>query len=417
MSRRPAARRLRVPAAAIVTIATSLGLAPARPARAQPGDPAAPAVPPAEPAAPPADPAAPAVPPPAPPADAPAAPAAPSLDDLVGVLEDASRVPAIPALDILDATGLTAVKPGAAKDLATELRALYAGGKVVPQIAIELSPYALARGHRTTYDDYRRHAYVRILHRISVSMATTSTGEGDAQATIGAVGLRVRLFDRSDWRLDDAAIACAAGAAKLAKPPSQPGAQVVVPVDDEATKQEAKKVQACFDQAKARRGTWNAAQLALGGALSSAFPGGKLERDLRDLTGWIAWGNRLGPRGHLVLAGKYVFSDTRKDGDARLPARHTGALALEVERRSDRIGLLASGAAGLRWSDDAGAASAARWSRAWVGQLGGEVSVRATGTTWLAFKASVLIVDDDDGAFVSLANFKWNFDVRPPKAR
>jgi hypothetical protein len=401
--RRLAARRRRRTLQGIALLAVAgLELSRAGPARAQADDPAAPAPPPADPTA-----------PPPPPPPEPAAPPPPSLDELVDALDDEHRVPDNPALDILDAS-LDVVKPGATKDLATDLRALYAGGKVVPQVAIELSPYALAFGRRTTYDDYRRRAYVPILHRLAVSIATTSTGEGDAQATIGAIGVRLRLFDRSDWRLDKAAVSCAMDAAKLAKPPSQAGTSVIVVVDDEATKQEAQKVQACFDKAKARRGTWNAAQLALGGALSSAFPGGKLQWDLRDLTAWIGWGNRLGRTGHLVVAGKYIFSDVRKDGDARLPAAHTGAVSVEVERRSDRFGLLGSVGAGLRWTDDA---LAMQWARAWVGLLAGEVQVRATGATWVALRISAQVVEDGDGTFVSLANFKWNFDVKPSKAK
>ncbi len=384
MSRRPAWRGIGLLAAA------SLGLWLARPARAQPEQPAAPA-PPAEPAAPP-----------------------PSLDDVVEVFDDENRVPENPAIDVLDANSLNVVKPGSTKDLATDLRALYAGGKVVPQVAIELSPYALAYGHRTTYDDYVRRAYVPILHRINVSLATTSTGEGADQATIAAVGLRVRLIDRSDWRLDKIAVSCAMDAAQLAKPPSKPGDVVVVVEGGEPSKEEARKVKACFDEAKQRRGSWNAAQLALGGALSSAFPGGKLQGDLRDLSAWIGWGNRLGKNGHLVAAGRYVFGDVRKEGEVRIPARHTAAVGLQVERRSNRFGLLASGGVGLRWSDDA---TAMRWVRTWVGQIGGEVQVRATEATWVAFEISALVVDDDDGAFVSLANFKWNFDVKPSKGK
>jgi hypothetical protein len=333
---------------------------------------------------------------------------------VVDVFDDGNRVPENPAIDVLDATGLSVVKPGSTKDLATDFRALYAGGKVVPQVAIELSPYALAYGSRTTYEDYVRRAYVPILHRINVSLATTSVGDGADQATIGAIGVRVRLIDRSDWRLDKVAVSCAMDAAQLAKPPSKPGSGVVVVVDAEPSKEEVRKVKACFDEARKRRGSWNAAQLAVGAAMSSAFPGGKLQRDLRDLTAWVGWGNRLGPSAHLVAAAKYTFGDTRRDGEVRIPARHIAAVAAQVERRSDRFGLLGSLGAGLRWSDDA---AAMRWVRTWVGQIGGEIQVRVTDATWVAFKVSVLVVDDDDGAFVSLANFKWNFDVKPSKGK
>ncbi len=395
---------------AAAAAAAALLLLPARPARAQAGDPAPPV--PTPPPADPADPTAPALPPPADPVATPAP--APSLEDLVDVFDDKNRVPENPALDVLDANGQKVVKPGAVKDLATDLRAVYVGGKVVPQIAVELVPYALAVGRRTTYDDYRRRAWVPILHRLSVSIATTTVGTAPDQATVGALGVRVRLIDRSDWRLDREAVSCAIAAATLAKPPSQPGTAVVVPVDDEATKREAKQVQACFDKAKQRTGSWNASQLALGGALSSAFPGGKLEADVRDLTGWIAWGNRLGPSAHLVVAGKYLFSDTRKDGGLRLPARHSASIAAEVERRGDRFGVLGSLGVGRRWSDDP---VAMEWTGAWVGHVGAGVQLRISGATWIELGVSTQLVDGGDDDFVSLANFKWNFDVTPSKAK
>jgi len=284
---RRALRRITLVAAALLP-----PLLPARPARAQPTDPLPPTpVPTPIPS--------PEVPPPAEPAtpaeeEAAAKLAKRSLADLVDVFDDKNRVPENPALDILDANSLNAVKPGGVKDLATDLRGLYVGGKLVPQIAVEVSPYALAFGRRTSYDDYRRHAYVPILHRLSVSIATTSITDGTEQATLGAVGARVRLFDRSDWRLDDGAVKCALDAVTLAKPPAQPGGAVVVPVDADASGKEALKIKECFDKARLRTGSWNASQLALGGAFSSSFPGGKLRADIRDLTGWIGWAHKLG---------------------------------------------------------------------------------------------------------------------------
>jgi hypothetical protein len=352
------------------------------------------------------------VPPPEAPApDPPPGPA--SLEDLVEVFDDKNRVPENPAIDILDADGLNAVKPGSIKDVATDLRALYVGGKVVPQIAVELAPYVLLYGRRTSYDDYRRHRYVSILHRLSISLATTSIGDGDAAATLAAVGVRVRLYDRSDWRLDREAVSCALDAVELAKPPAKPGTGIVV-VEDAPSPAEVKRIKTCFDKAKKRNGSWNAEQLALGAALSSAFPAGKLAADVRDLTAWVAWGNKLGASGLLVVAAKYLFSDTRKDGEVRIPARHSGSIAAEVERRTDRFGLLGSLGVGRRWSDDA---LAMEWVGQWVAQIGAGVQVRVSDGTWVELRASVQIADGDDDSFVSLANFKWNFDVRPVKPK
>jgi hypothetical protein len=412
VTRRPAGGALRRLLGIALLAAALLSLSHARSARAQATDPTA------LPPPPPPDPTAPPPPPPDPAAEAAAAEAAAlkqqSLAQLVEVFDDKNRVPQNPALDVLDANSLNVVKPGSPKDLGTDLRALYAGGKIVPQIAVELSPYALAFGRRTSYDDYRRRGYVPILHRISISVATTSVTDGAAQATLGSLGLRVRLYDRSDWRLDKGAVGCVMDAVTLAKPPAQAGTATVVPVDDEAGKREALKIKECFDQARKRTGSWNAPQLALGGALSSAFPGGKLQADIRDLTAWIGWGHKLGGSGLLVVAAKYLFADVRKSGDLKLPARHSGSLAAEVERRGDRFGILGSLGAGRRWSNDRDTMT---WTGAWVGQIGGGVQLRVSDATWIELRVSAQLVEDDDGAFVSLANFKWNFDVQPVKGK
>jgi hypothetical protein len=408
--RRPARRLLHRIALAAAAL---WPLAHARPARAQAPDPAAPTPASAEPAPPPiAEP----PPPPPPPAEpAAAAEPPPSLAELVDVFDDKNRVPQNPALDILDANSLNVVKPGGVKDLGTDLRALYAGGKIVPQIAVEVSPYALVYGKRTTYEDYQRHAYVPILHRLSLSVATTNAGDAPNQATIAALGARVRLLDRSDWRLDRAAVSCAIDAATIAKPPAKPGAGVVVVPDEGTSAQEARKVRECFDKARKRVGTWNAEQVAIGAALSSAFPGGKLQADIRDLTAWASWGSKLRNSGLLVLTGKYLFADTRKDGDTRIPARHAASLAAEVERRGDRFGALGSVGLGRQWSSDTAAMT---WIGAWVGQVGAGVQLRVSDATWVELRSSVQIVEGEDGTFVSLANFKYSFEVRPaqPKA-
>jgi hypothetical protein len=408
-------------AAAAAVLAGIAALAAPRRVHAQPAEPE-PATTPTGDATPAADPAASAETPTPPAAPDPAAEAAAaakraSVADLVDVFDDKNRVPENPALDILDANALNVVKPGSVKDLGTDLRALVAGGKIVPQVAVEVSPYALAFGRRTTYEDYRRHKYVSILHRLTVSLATTSVGTGDAAATVGAVGVRVRLIDRSDWRLDDTAVGCALAATAPPKPPQQPGngGVVVVPTPEDNAAEEAKEakaIKACFDKARKRVGSWNARQLALGGAISSAFPGGKLAADIRDLSGWISWADKLGGSGLLVVMGKYLFADTRREGELRQPARHSASLAVELERRGSRFGVLGSLGVGRRWSDDGDAMA---WVGAWVAQVGGGVQVRVSDGTWVELRASAQIIDGEDGRFVSLANFKWNFDVRPVK--
>lgn len=371
-----------------------------------------------------------AVPQPPPP---PAAPAAPSkaiedaaseratamMDDSLAAQLAALngfRVPDNPTLDLLGTPDLDVTRPGSVSDLGTDLRALYKDGKIVPQIAVEFSPYALTLGRRTTYKDYLDHGYIRALQRFTLSVATTATGEGDGQATLGAVGARIRLIDDSDWRLDTTAVDCALKAAPDPRtpPPFNEGAVVVMaqdPTDDVVAKKAAEQraaVAKCFEQPR----SWNSAQLAIGGAISSAFPGGELRWDINDIVGWASYATGVGVATSLVISGKYLFNDVQRKGEVLQRARHTGALGFELEHRGEKYGVLLTAAFGSRWADDAMTSS---WNREWLGLFGAEAQLRVGKGTWLSMSFSGEIVEGDGDQLVSLANFKWNYDLGAKK--
>lgn len=329
------------------------------------------------------------------------------------------RVPDNPALHVLGSPDLEVARPGSVADLGTDLRALYKDGKVVPQIAIEFSPYALTLGRRTTFRDYLDHGYIRALQRFTVSIATTSIGEDDGQTTLGALGARIRLIDDSDWRLDAEAVDCAlvnSPNPRDTKPPAYPrdGAVIVVPqTEDEKVAKKAEeqraKVTKCFED---RPKQWNARQLAIGGALSSAFPGGDLRWDVNDLSGWISYAMGLGDATSLVVSGKYLFNDVQRKGEVLQRARHTAALGLQLEHRGTKYGVLLKAGFGSRWNDDAVTEA---WAREWIGLFGGEAQLRIGADTWLSMSFSGELVEGEGDQLVSLANFKWNYDLGAKK--
>jgi hypothetical protein len=330
-----------------------------------------------------------------------------STDEIAERLSAAQRVPDNPTLDLLGAEDLKVSRPSDLSDLATQLRGLYKDGKVVPQVAVEFSPYDLIAGGSLTFDDYKHNRLYRMLHRLTLSIATSSTGDGDNQIMFGAIGARVRIYDGSDWRMNDAAIDCALKAAPLPAPPDpapdQPGV-VVGPPPDETAKQAVAK---CFEEHAAK---WNANQLALGAALSSAFPGGELQWDINDGAAWISGAVGYGEHTQFVLGGKYLFNDTRKDGDDRLPTKHTLAVSGQFERRADKYGFILTAGAGTQLSRDTATAS---WSRDTVGLLGAEIQIAVSDDVWLSLHFAAQIVGTDHGTLLSLANFNWGYDVGP----
>jgi hypothetical protein len=337
-----------------------------------------------------------------PPPAAPGGTTDPSID---AKLRAPERVPDNPAIDLLGAADLQPVKPGSTKDLGAELRALYRNGKVVPQVAIELSPFALTLGRSSTYGDYQR-PYVRWLRRITLSLATTSAGEGDDEAILGAVGARFRIIDGTDWRLNENAVACALAAAELAAPtpaPTSPGV-AAAPAPPSAASQ---RVAQCFRDHAAR---WNARQWALGVAMSSGFPKGELTADLRDLAAWTSTALGLGARGQVVLAGKYLFADARSEGGMHTSEQHTAAATLQLELRDARYGMIVTGGGGARWRRDM-----TSWERHAVGVFGAEFQLAIAEDKWVALRVSGELDGGARDSAISIVNLKWDYDVTEGK--
>ncbi|HWU86744.1 MAG TPA: hypothetical protein VN253_05700 [Kofleriaceae bacterium] len=312
------------------------------------------------------------------------------------------RVPDNPAVDLIGAEDLQITKPGSVKELGAELRGLYKDGKIVPQVAIEFSPFALTLGRSSGFEAYRTTSYIRFLRRITASLATTSVGVGNDETIMGAIGLRFRIVDGTDWRLNDAAIQCAFEA--LATPPPAGGRMpsgTIVP-GPEPSDEAKKKVSKCFtDHVR-----WNATQWAVGMAVSSAFPQGEVQADIHDLATWTSATFGLGDHAQLVLGGKYLFSDTRLEDGVRVPARHTAAATGRLELRKKQYGLIFTAGSGARWSNDM-----TGWRREAIGLFGAEAQLAIGGDKWISLRFSGEVSGGEKDRLVSIANLKWNYDI------
>jgi len=374
-----------------------------------------------------------------------------SLDEgVLNLLKSGDRVPDNPAIDLLGAEDLKISRPSAFKDLSTELRALYKDGKIVPEIAVEFSPWALTLGRSSNYTDYVDDAWRRVLRRTLLSVATTSSGEGDEEATLGAVSLRIGIVNEGDWRMNNELLECVFGAVDTPKPPPAPfknnpvlvpgqgdgsaagsngsekapaaggaegtgkgsadpsptGATTGVGEGTKATGSEGKKetVDSCITKHPVR---WNASQWVVGAAASSAFPGGEIKRDLLDFAVWSVFSRDIGDSIRVSLGGKYQFADARGAMGVLTPKRHIVGGTSEFELRGAKYSLILS--LGLGRGKEP-------MDTLWLGMVGGEVQMQMRADTWLALRFSADIVEKDDSSFLSLANFKWSYDTSPKKA-
>jgi hypothetical protein len=339
--------------------------------------------------------------PPTPPAPEPT-PAAEVSPDLGDVIQAVNRVPDNPAIDLLGAEDLKVVKPGSVKDLDAELRSLYKDGKLRPQIAIELSPWGLTGGRSSSYEDYLAHWATRLLRRFTVSIATTSIDSSESQTTLGALGLRLRLIDDADWRLNREFVQCALDKWQLTLPPTlHAGGSELVSVETAPNIKAA--VNKCLtDHAK----PWNAKQLAIGAALSSAFPEGKLRWNLSDAVVWASYVHAVSKTTGMTLGAKYLYNDAGTL-DAKLrPSRRTLAVAGNFEIRDSKLGLLANLGAGRRWSHT----DMATRTPQTVGLVGTEVQFQISRDSWLSLRFSAQITSTDS-ELISLVNLKWDYDI------
>jgi hypothetical protein len=333
--------------------------------------------------------------------------AEPVTDDVRALLASKERVSAVTAVDLLGADDLEVFRPSTAKDLAASLRTVYVDGAIVPQYALEVTPWLLWIGPGVTHEEYVASLGQQLLNRTSLSLATTSRSVDGTDVTFGAIGARVKVIDDTDWRLDRARVACVLTNAPLPGPPPAPGGEVLEP-GAEPTAEDIARAAACKKPIP-----WNGTQWSIDAAISSAFPGGDLRWDLHDAA--VSTVYTRGPWSWLRIGGgaRYTFADTRRDDDGRHPAKQVVGAGATAEARFSAWSLLVDVGAGYRFVDEPPDAMA---EDAGLLLASAELQAELTPDVWLSLRvAADVVLDGGEDGGLSLASLHWNFETVPSR--
>ena len=121
-------------------------------------------------------------------------------------------VPEAPAFAVLDLTPESVVRPTSPRDFATSvLNGVDHNGNFQSGLAIDTSPYMLARGPVFTLDQYQHDIVSRMLARTMLSLATAKGASGDDKSVRIALGASLTPWDTGDPRLDADLLKCLDG--------------------------------------------------------------------------------------------------------------------------------------------------------------------------------------------------------------
>jgi hypothetical protein len=327
-----------------------------------------------------------------------------SADDLGDTLS-AAVVPENWAGELLGDGDLEVARPGSVKDAASELRGLVKDGKLQPGVGVELTPWNLWVGRSMTFEQYRgRNGWERAwrnLARSSLALATMAAGEGAAAPVRGAAALRLRLWDDSDWRLNDRAIECALKVIAPADPGSSPPTGQPPPPPAEALAEQRR----CLED----NVRWNASQAALGVGAVVRAPGGVAEETaLESIAAWLGFAG--GPAGtrFLLLGGlryawhRHGFDAAGVEGPGFQVAGASGRITFKEEAFLAEL----QAGVGARKQEGAELGAQALFSLT--------TSRRITGPLWLELGLSATLESGPTpGRLFALTNVKWGYSYGP----
>jgi hypothetical protein len=255
-------------------------------------------------------------------------------------------------------------------------------------------------GASTTWRDYVSNPLTPIFGRSSLSLATAATGSGPEQLVLGAVGLRIRLWDDTDWRLNREVVECA-----RRKPPEPPpsgappaGLTPGPPLADT----EIAKTKECLGKI-----AWNASQAALGLGLTTSSPGGAAEAThFGTATGWFSLGIPLGDRFLALVSPRYTYQShvPSSPGASDIPRQHLYGAGLKLTFRWSNGTVSLEGGAGAR--------TTAHSTRG-RGLVGLSTQFLVAGKGWLEIGFSGAIDPDGASQLLGLIALKYDFDVKP----
>ncbi len=298
------------------------------------------------------------------------------------------------AVQAISGSELQVTRPGSMREASSAMGAFVRSGKLAPGAAVEVTPWDLYF-NGVTWREYLDNPWTRRLVNLAASLATTGGGETDPVRSAFAV--RLRLWDDSDWRLNDAALACARRVlGPVYAPPDAPPDETVQ-VQPEISGERRDALAAC----RRDNTRWNASQAAVGAALTLGTPGGTFTQTRPDGgAGWVSIGVPLGDAFQLLASARASFHKAQSGLPGSQVAGLGTRLCLYTLRR---LVLLLDTGLGAQHQGD------------WTGRalLGATAQVRLFGQTWgeLAAAEDVHLESLADSHFSITANLKWNYDV------
>jgi hypothetical protein len=308
------------------------------------------------------------------------------------------------ASQLMGVDDLEPIRPGTLGEVVSAIGAFSRSGVLVPGVAAELTPWALGLGLVTTHARYVEDGALRLLARSSLSLATASDPQADGGVR-GAVALRFRFRDDSDWRLNEEAIACARQAyGANPAPPSVPPSDGVVLLP-EVSPETLRQVRRCSDD----HVRWNATQLAGGLALPVAVPAGDLTRTRADaLQALLSAAVGVGQHLQLLGTARYAFhfSHAASALDPAIEDRHLGGLGGRVVLKLESFVANVNLAAGVE-----------RLPSSWAfrGLIGVALQLRLNDALWIGTAVNASI--DGRGPPSALtfgSSLTWSQDTRQP---
>ncbi|MCP4490620.1 MAG: hypothetical protein GY820_25395, partial [Gammaproteobacteria bacterium] len=204
--------------------------------------------------------------------------------------------------------------PGTGKELAMGLlNGVDGNGNLQAGIAIEASPYLLAKGNSLTLKEYQDDSFKKMLSRMQVSFATASGQSDSDEAKRTSIGLRWTLWNEGDKRLDNELISCYNDKVKIKNgPPTRidVGTSTGLITPSESVEKAAAE---CVKQAEKR--LWNANSWDVG------IAGYSIDDKQTKETGYSIWSSlalRITEYGQFILHGRYyndlLSEDINSDG-------------------------------------------------------------------------------------------------------
>ncbi|MFP2926229.1 hypothetical protein ACLESO_13630 [Pyxidicoccus sp. 3LG] len=342
----------------------------------------------------------------------------------------------------LGASDLEPIRPGSLSSLITAVQAFNKDGKLAPGVAVELTPWALGAAANVTYEDYVADSswWKRNLLQSSISLATTSEGEGDEAVVRAAAGLRIRLWDDSDWRTNTDFVTCAKGIkVAIPEPPEPPehrpgGSGEVIrsgppaaegesPIPDPGSGPGSEGIRpgppaseaylAAFDKcSEEHRPAWNAGQGAFGLVATMRAPGGNLELSEAErleavLGAAFGLGDSMQFIGSLRLSRTFPLKAV--GDDPAQPARTLSGAGARLVYRADRFIVNLNTGLGVEHTHS---------EEHVKGLIGLLLQVKVAEDAWIESNVNAdLVGGGAPGALTFGTSLKWTYDLTPKKLK